>query len=46
MGDHVATGLSSDFLKYGIELSRFKTGTPPRLLGSSIDTNEINRTTW
>ena len=32
MGDHVATGLSSDFLKYGIELSRFKTGTPPLFL--------------
>ena len=41
MGDHVATGLSSDFLKYGIELSRFKTGTPPRLLGSSIDTSKL-----
>jgi tRNA uridine 5-carboxymethylaminomethyl modification enzyme len=37
LGDHVATGLSADFLKSGIKLGRFKTGTPPRLLGGSID---------
>ena len=37
LGDHVAKGLSGDFKRCGIELSRFKTGTPPRLLGSSID---------
>ena len=37
LGDHVATGLSADFIKYGIKLGRFKTGTPPRLLGSSIN---------
>ncbi len=37
LGDHVAKGLSGDFRRCGIELSRFKTGTPPRLLGSSID---------
>ena len=37
LGDHVAKGLSADFKSCGIELSRFKTGTPPRLLGSSID---------
>ena len=36
LGDHVAKGMSTDFLKYGIELERFKTGTPPRLLGKSI----------
>ena len=28
-------------MKYGIELSSFKTGTPPRLLGSSIDTSKL-----
>ena len=37
LGDHVAKGLSSDFEKVGIELNRFKTGTPPRILGRTID---------
>ena len=37
LGDHVAKGLSADFKDAGIELGRFKTGTPPRLLGRSID---------
>ena len=35
--DHTAKGLSADFLNYGIELGRFKTGTPPRILGESIN---------
>ena len=37
LGDHSAKGLSAHFLKHGIELRRFKTGTPPRLLGKSIN---------
>ncbi len=37
LGDHTSKGLSADFQKYGIKLGRFKTGTPPRILGSSID---------
>jgi len=37
LGDHVSKGLSNDFEKCGIVLERFKTGTPPRLLGKSID---------
>ena len=37
MGDHVAKGLSADFKKAGIQLGRFKTGTPPRILGRTID---------
>lgn len=37
MGDFSAKGLSASFLEAGIELKRLKTGTPPRILGSSID---------
>lgn len=37
MGDFSAKGLSASFLEAGIELQRLKTGTPPRILGSSID---------
>ncbi len=37
LGDFSAKGLSSSFLEAGIELQRLKTGTPPRILGSSID---------
>ena len=32
-----AVGLSDSMRKHGIELVRFKTGTPPRLLNQSID---------
>ena len=45
LGDHVAKGLSSDFRKYGIELGRFKTGTPPRLLGSTINFSKMKEQT-
>lgn len=37
MGDFSAQTLSASFLKAGIELRRLKTGTPPRLLGRTID---------
>lgn len=37
LGDFSAKSLSSSFLEVGIELQRLKTGTPPRILGSSID---------
>jgi len=37
LGDFSAKSLSSSFVEAGIELRRLKTGTPPRILGSSID---------
>lgn len=41
MGDFTAKTLSASFLEAGIELERLKTGTPPRLLGRSIDFSEM-----
>jgi tRNA uridine 5-carboxymethylaminomethyl modification enzyme len=37
MGDFAARTLSGSLLEAGIELRRLKTGTPPRLLGRSLD---------
>src|SRR5690606_38497748 len=37
MGDFTSKGLSGSFLEAGIELERLKTGTPARILGSSIN---------
>lgn len=37
LGDFSAKTLSSSFIEAGIELRRLKTGTPPRLLGRSLD---------
>lgn len=36
-GESAATGLSASLAKLGLELGRLKTGTPPRLLKSSIN---------
>ena len=41
MGDFTTKGLSASFLEAGIELERLKTGTPPRILGSSIDFSQL-----
>ena len=41
MGDFNAKTLSSSFEEAGIELERLKTGTPPRILGSSIDFSNL-----
>lgn len=42
MGDFSAKTLSHSFTEAGIELSRLKTGTPCRLLGSSIDFSKLS----
>lgn len=41
LGDFSAKTLSASFLEAGIELQRLKTGTPPRLLGRSIDFSKL-----
>ena len=41
LADFSANTLSKSFLKAGIELKRFKTGTPPRILGRSIDFSDL-----
>jgi tRNA uridine 5-carboxymethylaminomethyl modification enzyme len=41
LGDFSARTLSNSLTEAGIELNRFKTGTPPRLLGRSIDFSKM-----
>ncbi|WP_221031629.1 tRNA uridine-5-carboxymethylaminomethyl(34) synthesis enzyme MnmG [Actomonas aquatica] len=41
MGDFSAKTLSASFEQAGIELQRLKTGTPPRLLGRSLDFSKM-----
>lgn len=42
MGDFSANTLSGSFLEAGIELERLKTGTPPRILGSSLNFGKLS----
>lgn len=43
MGDFTAKTLSASFEEAGIELERLKTGTPPRLLGRSLDFSKMQQ---
>lgn len=43
LGDFPSKGLSEALTRYGIKLSRFKTGTPARILGRSIDFTKMKR---
>lgn len=43
LGDFSSKTLSGSFLKAGIELERLKTGTPPRILGASIDFSQCEQ---
>jgi tRNA uridine 5-carboxymethylaminomethyl modification enzyme len=41
MGDFSSESLSDSFIESGIKLERLKTGTPPRILGRSIDFSDL-----
>lgn len=41
LGDFSAKTLSNSLIEAGIELRRLKTGTPPRILGRSIDFSQL-----
>lgn len=43
IGDAPAIGLAKSLEKLGFKLSRLKTGTPPRILASSIDFTELEK---
>ena len=42
-GEQAAVGISASLREIGIELMRLKTGTPPRLLGRTIDFSKLER---
>jgi tRNA uridine 5-carboxymethylaminomethyl modification enzyme len=42
-GDSAAASLSGSLMEIGLELARLKTGTPPRLIGRTIDYSQIER---
>ncbi len=43
MGEFPAKGLTASLKELGFKIGRFKTGTPPRVLGRSIDFSKMER---
>ncbi len=43
MGEFPARGLTSSLIDLGFKVGRFKTGTPPRILGRSVDFTKMTR---
>ncbi len=43
MGEFPAKGLTASLEELGFEVGRFKTGTPPRVLGRSLDFSKMER---
>lgn len=43
MGEFPAKGLTASLAELGFKIGRFKTGTPPRVLGRSIDFSKMER---
>lgn len=43
LGEPSAEGLTESLRSYGIDMKRFKTGTPPRVLKTSIDFSNLER---
>ncbi len=43
MGEFPAKGLTDSLVSLGFKIGRFKTGTPPRVLGRSIDFSKMDR---